>query len=336
MKLINDTFSGLRHGNPCAFLNLTLFPLLSDRPGSPDYVTLRQAVADKTVVIREVSESGSVPELELKNSGKRPVLILDGEELIGAKQNRTANVTILAPARKSLRIPVACVESGRWAYTSREFNPSEQMHFSAGRKRKMASVSMSRRTHGTSVADQSEVWGDIARKCASMNVAAPTSAMSSVYETHRTRVDDYAAAFRAQPGQVGAVFAIGDKIEGLELFDNETTLAELLPKLVRSYAIDAIESLESHRRNPDPKSASAFTDSVAAGDCESYDAIGIGTDVRLTAPGVIAGGLVADGRVVHLAAFASDAEPQRREQATGLFSDFVSRLRDRRRRRETS
>ena len=67
--------------------------------------------------VEEVSEGGSVPELRFTNSAAMPILIVDGEELVGAKQNRVANLTILAPAKTTIRIPVSCVEAGRWRYS---------------------------------------------------------------------------------------------------------------------------------------------------------------------------------------------------------------------------
>jgi hypothetical protein len=73
------------------------------------------------VVSGAVSEAGSVPELLVKNLAPSPVLILDGEELIGAKQNRIVNLAILVAAGQTLRIPVSCVEAGRWVHRSREF-----------------------------------------------------------------------------------------------------------------------------------------------------------------------------------------------------------------------
>jgi hypothetical protein len=45
-----------------------------------------------------VSEGGSVPHLLFINDAMRPVLLLDGEELVGAKQNRVLNLTVLAAA----------------------------------------------------------------------------------------------------------------------------------------------------------------------------------------------------------------------------------------------
>jgi hypothetical protein len=311
MQIISMTLDNLSLGQPITFLNLTLFPLISKKPYKRNYTILHEAVRAKTASVREVSEGGSVPELLLENQGDEPVLILDGEELLGAKQNRTANVTILAPAGKTIPIPVTCVEAGRWGYRSREFTPSAQMHFREGRMRKMSDVSASLREHGTRSADQGAVWDHIASKSMRMDVEAPTAAMSDVFDQHRTRIEDYVRAFRCESSQTGAVFAIGDKVEGLELFDCAETFADMLPKLVRSYAIDAIETVESHRRNPSDDGAKDFVSRLARAEVETYPAIGLGTEVRISAPGVIAGGLIAEERVVHLAAFSATSETKR-------------------------
>ncbi len=325
MKTIADTLESLCLGQPASFLNLTIFPLIGQGSFQRNYVTLRDAIQAGTASVREISRDGSVPELMLENSGRQSVLVLDGEELIGAKQNRTANVTILAPAGKTLRIPVACVEAGRWHDQGREFASSEQVHFSRGRAARMASVSGSLRRTGSRQADQAEVWDEIADKCVRMSVQAPTSAMLDVFETHRTRVEDYVGAFRAEPEQTGAVFAIGDKVEGLELFDCPQTLAEMLPKLIRSYAIDAVESIGSHRCNPSAENASAFLSRLRSGEFETYTAVGEGTEVRSSAPGVIAGGLVAEGRVVHLAAFSAPTGAPRPDRDSRGFARFRTR-----------
>ena len=96
---------------------LTVFPICLRTPlPASDYALLDEALADGSATVTEVSDSGSVPELLLRNGGGKPVLLLDGEELVGAKQNRVLNLTILAPAGKDLRIPVSCVEAGRWSW----------------------------------------------------------------------------------------------------------------------------------------------------------------------------------------------------------------------------
>ena len=104
---------------------LAVFPLrLQASPGSA-YITLREAIAGETAVVTEVSEGGSVPELRVVNKGDARILVLDGEELRGAKQNRVLNTSILIGKHSSLVVPVSCTEQGRWSYASREFGESE-------------------------------------------------------------------------------------------------------------------------------------------------------------------------------------------------------------------
>jgi len=58
---------------------------------------------------------GSVPDLLVDNRGDVRVLFLEGEELIGAKQNRILNTSVLVPAHSKIKIPVSCVEPGALA-----------------------------------------------------------------------------------------------------------------------------------------------------------------------------------------------------------------------------
>ena len=81
-----------------SYKNLTLFPLLAPEAAAPDYLTLEQALARNLVRISELDQAGSVPELRLTNKGKQKVLIIEGEELVGAKQNRIVNATFLVAA----------------------------------------------------------------------------------------------------------------------------------------------------------------------------------------------------------------------------------------------
>ncbi len=71
--------------------------------------------------------AGSVPDLRVINRAEKMVLILDGEELVGAKQNRIVNTTILVAAQSTLVIPVSCVEQGRWSYRTLSFESQDRM-----------------------------------------------------------------------------------------------------------------------------------------------------------------------------------------------------------------
>jgi hypothetical protein len=91
--------------------------------------------------LAEVSEASSVPFLQVANGADRPLLLLNGEELIGAKQNRILNTTVLMGAHTEVTIPVSCVEQGRWGYRGRQFRPGDASLYASLRARKAAWVS---------------------------------------------------------------------------------------------------------------------------------------------------------------------------------------------------
>ena len=173
MQIIQDTVAGLEFGAPVVHRRMAMFPLLNRKSdaGSPTYVTLDEALKSATARVGEVSNGGSVPELLFRNLGERPVLLVEGEELIGAKQNRTLNVSILAPPGRETRIPVTCVEAGRWGYGDGvEFQRSDRAHYARGRRTKREAVNRNM-SHdpGSRAADQGAVWEDIDAKMAAMS-----------------------------------------------------------------------------------------------------------------------------------------------------------------------
>ena len=60
-----------------------------------NYLLLDEVLAQGCIEIKEVSTQGTVPDLKVINTSPMMILILDGEELVGAKQNRIVNTTIL-------------------------------------------------------------------------------------------------------------------------------------------------------------------------------------------------------------------------------------------------
>jgi hypothetical protein len=153
MTAINKALQAITLGEAQTFANLQITPLLAPSTGTADYLTLSEAQALGLAVVTEVSESGSVPTLLLENTADQAVFLLDGEELIGAKQNRILNLTLLVPAKTTLEIPVSCVEQGRWSHRSKEFASAERTFFSKGRARKAARVSENLRDWGDRHAD---------------------------------------------------------------------------------------------------------------------------------------------------------------------------------------
>lgn len=321
MQPIAEALSSVTLGAPAQFRNLTVIPLLTPKERAPGYVLLDDALGRKLAHVTEISESGSVPELLFVNDAEDKVLLIDGEELVGARQNRILNVSLLVGGRQKVVIPVSCVEQGRWHYRSRHFESAERTLFSSARAKKMQHVSASMRQSGSRYANQAEIWSDISHKAASLSVHSDTDAMSDIYEQRRGRIEDFVAAFAPQPRQAGAIFAINGRITGLELFDAAATFRKLMAKLVRSYAMDAIEETAAESRPPVEEVVRRFLDDMQAAALRRFPALGVGEDLRLESATIAGGALAADERIVHLCAFRIEP-PAARPIGRGARIDF--------------
>ena len=300
--------AGISLGELRSHGGLTLYPLRGARDGSLDYRTLDDALRTGTVVIREINASGSVPELELENKGDRRVLLVDGEELIGAKQNRIVNTSVLVDIGVTLKLPVTCVEAGRWRAESAAFHSSGTHYNARGRQKKVDEVTASVAASGAYRADQGRVWADVGAKLSNMAVPSPTQSLNAVAQAHGSDLDTFRQKL-GTPGEdeVGAIYALGPEIVGLDLFDQHKTQTALLPKLVTSYALDAIE--ENLTTAPPPSSAIvAWLKTLNTMTGASNPGVGLGEDVRLSASGVSGAALVFQGTVIHLSAFRSAQE----------------------------
>jgi hypothetical protein len=314
MQTVKEQLAGLRIGEPRRHRNLVMYPLLgaptAEAPAEQRYLTLDEALKRELVEVTEVSSSGSVPELTVHNRAPLPVLLLDGEELQGAMQNRTLNLSILVPAATTLTVPVTCVEAGRWNSVSDAFRTSPQAHYAEGRARKQADVSLALRTRGVRDADQLQVWAGISNRLEAMAVPSNTGAMSDLYDAHGGNLDTFAEQLTPVAGQRGAVFGVNGRVFGLDLFDVEPTLRLLLPKIVRSYALDAVALAGRQQPNPEGRGGEAlvqqFLGELAATPVDTFPALGIGQDLRFQSEQLVGGGLWATGAweaLVHLSAF---------------------------------
>lgn len=299
-----DAVQHATFGPASMFQNLSVVPLLNPNEREADYLTLDEALAGGWAQITEVSDAGQVSELKIVVKGDRPVLLVDGEELVGAKQNRVLNLTILVPAPSTTPIPVSCVESGRWQHRSRAFASAPRAHFAEGRAAKAKQVTSSLMGAGHRRSDQNAIWSLIAEKSARFSADSDTFAMSAVFDKVGPSLEEFVAAFPSVEHQVGAVFLINGRPAGLELFDAASTWGKLAPKLVRSYALDALDRRDGeHAPLADTDLSSAFASDVASSPASAFPAAGEGEDVRLTGPSIAGAALVARGRAVHVSAF---------------------------------
>src|SRR5262249_18638312 len=100
MEKIDKLIGIVTVGSPVRDQALSVYPLTYNyRPAAPGYLVLDEALSTGEFGITEISESGSVPRLLAINDNNAPVFLLDGEELVGAKQNRVLNLSIMLAPR---------------------------------------------------------------------------------------------------------------------------------------------------------------------------------------------------------------------------------------------
>jgi hypothetical protein len=102
LHLLSDGPDAIRFGKSNTTGALTLVPVFRDGP-AVHYITYSEAVSSNLAMVVEVGESGTVPNLMLHNMAPRPLLLVEGEVIVGLKQNRVVNVTILAAPARWLR-----------------------------------------------------------------------------------------------------------------------------------------------------------------------------------------------------------------------------------------
>ena len=163
---INTYLGSLHIGEKQTHKNLSMYPIICPEGVSLDYLLLDEALAGNVIEIAELNQGGSVPELKVVNKAQKMVLLLDGEELVGAKQNRIINTTILIAANSTTTIPVSCVEQGRWSYRSNTFHSEERVMSHKLRAMKAEHVNISKKLHNSYRSDQGAIWGLIADKAA--------------------------------------------------------------------------------------------------------------------------------------------------------------------------
>jgi len=291
-------------GDPVEHRGIVITPLFPARDPVAAYITIDEALP-RGLTITEMSDAGSVPELAVINPLDETVLLYDGEELVGAKQNRILNVSVLVGAGAKLPIPVSCVEQGRWNRSSVDFDAATHISHAHLRRRKAEMLAAQPMARGVA---QNEVWSEIGEKQARMSVDSRTGAARDTFEAYGDRLRKLEDAFPAEPGQCGAVLAIGDAL-CLDFVSRPAAFTVLWPKLRAGYLLDALERLD--QRPADIERIAGFVDEVADAPATRGSSAGLGQDVRLRGPGVIGSGLELDGELIQLSAFTSSDGGQR-------------------------
>jgi hypothetical protein len=300
--VMNEYISNLNLGPVKEFKDMAVIPIFTPING-PNYLTLKEAMEKDLLVITEVSESGSVGELKVKNLADIPVLLLDGEEIIGAKQNRVLNTTILVAEGSEILIPVSCTEQGRWNYKSRRFSYSDVIASHRVRRNKSVSVKDSLRNEGNFRSNQRAVWNEINALSHDAEVSSPTSAMKDVYESRKSNLKEYQEAFPYLEDQKGILVVINGEVAGFEVLSSDKAYKLQHDNLIKSYALDAILMEDSKQDKNEIKKVEKFLEKTRNTNESRHKSVGHGYDHRFEGKTLVGSSLIYKDKVVHSAFF---------------------------------
>lgn len=293
----------LQLGRATSVGSLTAIPLYAPAPTRPvPYVLFAEALAEGSLSLHE---RGQVDRLRTHNRSRSPVLVLEGDHVLGAKQNRTVISSALLAARGKAELPVACVEQGRWDGVSERFDSAATVVPSTVRRVVKTSVTSSlllTRDRRARVADQASIWQQIAAQQRRLRVASATRSLAHTFATHAAELATRSAALPYPLGACGVALALRGELVSLDVFDQPRTCQHYWPQLIESAAIDALgvsprigaQHLEERVRELLARLASAPWSEVPA--------IDRGQELRVALEDISASALLAEGAVLHFGA----------------------------------
>lgn len=287
---MKDIFNEAMIREPVFLRNLTIHPVTLPDANGIDVASVEEVLDSSSGGFREL-DIPRIDEIEFDNGSDRPVLMLDGEEITGSLQNRIIAASSLVEPNISRNIAVICAEEGRW---------NELGAFKTGYCSYPAIRALLSRRTKRDTGLQSNVWKEIERKLTATKTLSSTSSMHDIYTNLQDEVDRYLEDFESLNHETSGFISIaGGKILGCDIFCGPSVYRKFEKKLLRSYALDAIEHRRTEGRGCD---ASGFLEEIKRT---------IGQRVRtrrsghfsLRSKNLTGQGLVHRGKMIHLSAF---------------------------------
>jgi len=233
MNNFSDVFGGLKVGEPARSGGLWFVPVFNDGAG-PDADMLEEGISSGATKVSEVGTGGIVGEIVVEHKGARRLLIIDGEVVMGAKQDRIFNASFIVDPGMTVHVPVSCVEHGRWhARRSYDFSASGQTLSSKAREKKLHSVAFMLSSHGLYDSDQHEVWNSVNEISSKHSVHSGTGSYSEVFRTRHHDVEEKLKELKVQDGQVGVIVVHGGKFVSFDLFGSPSLFCRGWKKVLR-------------------------------------------------------------------------------------------------------
>lgn len=232
----------------CVGRKFTIVPVKSSIKPRLNYISLDEALLSKKITLTEIiDEHGSVNSIIAENHSPDYILLVEGDVLVGSKQNRTLNTTILLEPNTKSRIPVSCIENGRLRFRSSHFFASSSTIPHHMREMMHMDVKASLKKRRSYDADQAKIWASIDNEFERMHLRSETSDMEFLMKEKMNSQEIPLYEIKFDESTQGIVFFINDSIKYFEYFSRPKFFQNFHSRLIRGLILDYDYYKESRR-----------------------------------------------------------------------------------------
>ncbi|HEY5143994.1 MAG TPA: DUF6569 family protein [Solirubrobacteraceae bacterium] len=294
-------------GEPQVVGPLAVFPVFGPPP-LLEYRAFSDAI-EHGAFVKELDRGASVNHLLACNPTNRALLLYEGEQVIGAQQDRAMDGTVLVGAGARVEVPVSCVEQGRWDGRRHDehFKPAPHADDPSLRRIKRESALRSAEQGLAGRPAQGEVWHVVGSRLRHFGVDSQSSKFGDLFEQRRGEIGALADDIEPAADQVGALACVGGAPIALDVVSRPQVFRALHERLVRGYALDALSAEPARGSVADQAAAGAFLARALTASHRQVPTPGLGRAHALVGPRIVGSMLSHEDELVALCAFPTES-----------------------------
>ena len=276
---MNGIFGNIEVGERFFIRNLVVYPLVYKGDNGLDPMLSLEESINKGFL--ELEDIYGVNSIGVSNRGDLSVLMIEGESLVGARQDRILNSTAILEPEVETVLPVSCIEQNRWT-GDRSFSSSIALAFPSLRSILRSSVSQNLKTKKKREANQEAIWNEVKKTLTITKTKSMTLSMHDAYNSLKDEIERYLEERGELYNIYGYMTFVQDRFVSLDVFSSYDLLKKYERKLFESYAIQGILSRYGLQ---DIKKTNLSPDNISELDSlkyENYFGVSSGKELRYT------------------------------------------------------
>ncbi len=282
---------------------ISILQVATEEKNTLDFISSGKAIEDNLIEVTEVSDSGSVNNLKVANKSDKFVFFMDGDILVGAKQNRVMNISALIEPNRIVDVPVSCVEAGRWGYRRSNFYSTDYSAPAKMRYQKMKDVNINLDKKRGFYAEQSNVWKEVSDYEVCYKRRSATSDCSELFANEDERLKSLTESFKLKKGANGFVIFKGKKMLSTDIFNRDEIFDEYFGKILKGVGMDIVNIDEKADFVTEIEAKERIEKFFARFDTLNFKfekGIGVGEHKRFEASNMIVSELSYEAKPVHI------------------------------------